>query len=74
MVGIGIIGTGYWGKNHVTNYKSLLLEKKIDYLKICDIDEERAKELSQINSLEYTTKIEDILIVLSQSQLEFRSI
>jgi len=61
MIGIGIIGVGYWGKNHVTNYKSLLLEKKIDYLKICDIDEERAKELSQINSLEYTTKIEDIL-------------
>ncbi|KKK46646.1 hypothetical protein LCGC14_3163170 [marine sediment metagenome] len=43
MIGIGIIGVGYWGKNHVTNYKSLLLEKKIDYLKICDTDEKELK-------------------------------
>ncbi len=61
MVGIGIIGMGYWGKNHLTTYKSLLLEKKIEYLKICDIDEERAKELSQINSIDYTTNIKEIL-------------
>ena len=61
MVGIGIVGTGYWGKNHLTIYRSLLLEKKIDYLKICDIDEERAKELSQINSIDYTTNIKELL-------------
>ena len=61
MVGIGIVGTGYWGKNHLTIYKSLLLEKKIDYLKICDIDEERVKELSEINSIDYTTHIKEIL-------------
>jgi len=61
MVGIGIIGTGYWGKNHVTNYKSLLLEKKIDYLKICDIDEERVKEISRAYSIDYTTDIKELL-------------
>ncbi len=61
MIGIGIIGTGYWGKNHLTIYKSLLLEKKIDYLKICDIDEKRAKELSEINSIDYTTNIKELL-------------
>ena len=61
MVGIGIVGTGYWGKNHVTIYKSLLLEKKIDYLKICDIDEERVKEISEINSIDYTTNIKELL-------------
>lgn len=61
MIGIGIIGVGYWGKNHVSVYKSLLQENRINYLKICDIDENRVKEISEINSLEYTTKIEDIL-------------
>ncbi len=61
MVGIGIIGMGYWGKNHLRIYKSLLLEKKIDYLKIYDIDEERAKELSEINSIAYTTNIKELL-------------
>ena len=61
MVGIGIIGTGYWGKNQVRNYNSLLLEEKIEYLKICDIDKKRAKELSSIHSIEYTTNIKDLL-------------
>ena len=61
MIGIGIIGVGYWGKNHVSAYKSLLQENIINYLKICDTDENRLKEISEINSLEYTTKIEDIL-------------
>lgn len=61
MVGIGIIGVGYWGKNHVTAYKTLLQEQKIDYLKICDIDEKRVKEISEINSIDYTTSIKDIL-------------
>ena len=61
MVGIGIVGTGYWGKNHLTIYKSLLLEKKIDYLKICDIDEERVKEFSELNSIDYTTNIKEVL-------------
>jgi len=61
MIGIGIIGAGSWGKNHLRIYKALLLEKKIDYLRICDIDEERAKELSQINSIDYTTSINELL-------------
>lgn len=61
MIGIGIIGVGYWGKNHVSAYKSLLQENRINYIKLCDTDEERVKEISEINSIEYTTKIEDIL-------------
>ncbi|MHA1394174.1 MAG: Gfo/Idh/MocA family protein [Promethearchaeota archaeon] len=61
MVGIGIIGTGYWGKNHVRIYANLLKNNKIDYLKICDIDKERVKELSESYSLDYTTNIMDIL-------------
>ena len=61
MIGIGIIGVGYWGKNHVSAYKSLLKENRINYLKICDTDDNRVKEISEINSIDCTTKIEDIL-------------
>ncbi|MHA1254279.1 MAG: Gfo/Idh/MocA family protein, partial [Promethearchaeota archaeon] len=61
MIGIGIIGVGYWGKNHVSAYKTLLQENRINYLKICDINENRVKEISEINSIECTTKIDDIL-------------
>lgn len=56
-----MIGTGYWGKNHVRIYKSLLIEKEINYLKICDINETRAKQIASDYDLEYTIKIEDIL-------------
>ena len=61
MVGIAVIGAGYWGKNHIRNYKALLLEKKIEYLKICDVNEERAKEIGEDYNLKSTSKIEDII-------------
>lgn len=60
MVGIAIIGIGYWGKNHIRNFKTLLLEKEINYLKICDINEERAKQMAADYDLDYTTNIDDI--------------
>lgn len=61
MVGIAIIGIGYWGKNHVRNYKVLLMEKEIEYLKICDINNERAEEIAKDYDLEWTSNIEDIV-------------
>ncbi|MHA1293070.1 MAG: Gfo/Idh/MocA family protein [Promethearchaeota archaeon] len=61
MIGIAIVGAGYWGKNHVRNYKSLLVEGKIDYLKICDTNENRAKEIAESYGLDYCTNNEDIL-------------
>jgi len=61
IIGIGIVGTGYWGKNHVRNYKTLLMEKKIDYLKICDLNEKRAKEIGTDFNLDYTSNINDVI-------------
>jgi UDP-N-acetylglucosamine 3-dehydrogenase len=37
MTGIAVIGTGYWGKNHVRTYSELLSEGRIDKVIICDI-------------------------------------
>jgi len=60
MVGIAVIGTGYWGKNHVRNYKALLMENQIDYLKLCDTNEIRVKEIAEDYKLEFTSNIDDI--------------
>ncbi|MBR6497660.1 MAG: Gfo/Idh/MocA family oxidoreductase, partial [Methanomicrobium sp.] len=60
MVGIGLIGTGYWGKNHARNWKEMLKEGIIDRLIFCDIDESRVKELAG-GEVEYTTDYKEIL-------------
>jgi len=60
MVGIAIIGTGYWGKNHIRNYKTLLMENKIDYLKIYDINKKRLKQMALDYNVDYTDNIDDI--------------
>ena len=61
MVGIGICGIGYWGKNVVRNYKALLMEKEIEYLKLCDTNEMRAKQMAEDYNLEFTTNIDEII-------------
>ncbi len=58
---IAIIGTGYWGKNHVRALKELLDEGKVDKLSICDTDEKRAKEMASGFNLSYTTDYEELI-------------
>ena len=60
MVGIGLIGTGYWGKNHARNWKEMLNEGIIDKLVFCDIDEMRVKELAG-GDVPYTTDYKSLL-------------
>ncbi|WOF17090.1 Gfo/Idh/MocA family oxidoreductase [Methanoplanus sp. FWC-SCC4] len=60
MVGIGLIGTGYWGKNHARNWKRMLDDGIIDKLVFCDIDEKRVKELAG-DEIPYTTNYKDLL-------------
>ena len=54
MVRVGVIGTGYWGKNHVRIFKELEREGIIEGVKICDADEKRASELGKNFNVEYT--------------------
>jgi UDP-N-acetylglucosamine 3-dehydrogenase len=61
MVGIGVIGTGYWGKNHVRVFKELMFDGLIDTVKICDINEHRVKELSGYFKVEYTTDYVELI-------------
>lgn len=61
MVGIGIIGTGYWGKNHARVCCELRSEGIVDAVKICDIDKRRAKEVSDMFGIEYVADYKDIV-------------
>ncbi|AQL44832.1 hypothetical protein BV210_19425 (plasmid) [Halorientalis sp. IM1011] len=52
----GIVGTGYWGKNHVRVATELRGSGPIDEVVICDADEERAADLAETYDVEYTTR------------------
>lgn len=61
MTGIAVIGTGYWGKNHVRTYSELVSEGMIDSVKICDLDEKRARELGEAFNIEYLTDYKELI-------------
>jgi len=61
MTAIAVIGTGYWGRNHVRVFKELLDEGVITDLKLCDVSEERVKELAASFNVKYTIDYQEIL-------------
>ncbi len=61
MTGIAVVGTGYWGRNHVRVFKELLDEGEISDLMLCDVSDERVKELASSFELPFTTNFQDIL-------------
>jgi len=58
---LAVIGTGYWGKNHVRATKELMDEGKVEALSICDADETRAKEMASNFGLPYTTDYKELI-------------
>lgn len=61
MPGVAVVGTGHWGKNHARIYKELLSEDMIDNLKICDLDERRARQWGEALEVEYVTSYRDLI-------------
>ena len=57
---IAVVGTGYWGKNHVRILKEVLNEGKIEELYICDKNEERVKDIANNYSISYYTDYKEI--------------
>jgi UDP-N-acetylglucosamine 3-dehydrogenase len=52
-LGVAVIGTGFWGKNHARIYKEL---ESTELVAICDVDAERAKTIaSQLGVKAYTS-------------------
>jgi len=52
---VAVVGTGYWGRNHVRTWVSLKQEQIIDRLIVCDVDENRARELAEEFDCEWHT-------------------
>lgn len=52
---MAVVGTGYWGRNHVRTLSALLGEGVISSLVVCDVDEERAESLATEFGCEWTT-------------------
>ncbi|MCM8766859.1 MAG: Gfo/Idh/MocA family oxidoreductase [Candidatus Omnitrophica bacterium] len=52
-----VIGTGIFGEIHVHTYKTY---DRAELVKICDINEKRAKEISKKYSVKYTTDYKEI--------------
>lgn len=55
-----VIGTGYWGSNHVRVGTELVEEGVLESLVLCDIDESRAADLASDYGVEYTTDYADL--------------
>lgn len=51
----GIVGTGYWGKNHVRVATELAAEGLLDEVVVCDVDQQRASSLAGRFDVEYVT-------------------
>ena len=57
-VGVAVIGTGFWGKNHARVYKELT---ETELLAVCDIDSERAKVIARQFGVKPYTSTEKML-------------
>jgi len=58
-VGVGVIGVGGWGKNHVRAYSQL--HRYCSLQAICDLDPERAKTYGKTYQVDWYTDVKDLL-------------
>jgi len=61
MLGVAVVGIGHWGRNHARVYKELLSEGVIDGLKICDADENCAREWGRSREVPYLTDYRQLI-------------
>lgn len=58
---LAVIGTGYWGKNHVRALNEILQKGEIDDLVVCDADESRARTIAKDYGLDYCVDYRKLL-------------
>ena len=67
-LGVAVVGTGFWGKNHARVYKELA---STELIAICDVNEERAKNIAnQFGVKAYTNSTQ----MLKDKQIEALSV
>lgn len=57
-IGIGVIGTGFWGRNHARVFSEL---ESTRLVAVCDVDEGRAKAIAERYGADYYTRDVDLL-------------
>jgi len=60
-INVAVIGTGYWGKNHVRVYKGLESLGIVKFQKICDVDPVNGQKVADQYHLESTEDYKEIL-------------
>ncbi len=61
MVKVGLLGTGYWGKNHLKSLKKLRDQGEVDSIVVCDANENIIKEIEKYDEVSTTTNWKDLL-------------
>ena len=56
----GVVGTGYWGKNHVRVAAELRDQGRIDDIVLCDVDADRVGDLAETYGVDYVTDVGDL--------------
>ena len=57
-LGVAVIGTGFWGKNHARVYKEL---ESTELIAVCDVNPERAKNIANQYGVEAYTSTSRML-------------
>ena len=57
-LGVAVVGTGFWGRNHVRVLSSL---RKVRVVGVCDVDPKRAKEIGRRYEVIYSNRLDEIL-------------
>ena len=57
---IAVVGTGYWGRNHVRTLAALKSNGVISELVVCDVDAERAENMASEFGCEWCTDANDL--------------
>ncbi len=57
---MAVVGTGYWGRNHVRTLSALAGEGVISGLVVCDVDAERAKMMADEFDCEWCTDASEL--------------
>ncbi|MEM2521838.1 MAG: Gfo/Idh/MocA family oxidoreductase [Candidatus Bathyarchaeia archaeon] len=57
-LGVAVIGTGFWGKNHARVFKEL---EETELIAVCDIDREKAKSIAKQFNVEAYTNVGKML-------------
>ncbi|WP_435346423.1 Gfo/Idh/MocA family protein [Haloarchaeobius sp. HRN-SO-5] len=52
---LAVVGAGYWGSNHARIASELVESGVVDDALLCELDEERAREVAADNGLQYVT-------------------